>query len=256
MLKLFHKILGGNYEKGFKGLGYPCLDMCMGGGLLSVSCSNNSNSSNNNGGAPVTYIGSKKPTDTTWAVGDIVYNDGSADPGDATLDATKKGAAVAVIFDATNKKGVGLKKGTSLKWAPTGTTGCDTTFNTSDVDGSQNWAVIVAADSAGAAVAETNYPAFNFCNTYGVAVAGVSTGWYLPAKNELKALETDKDAVDASIGNIGESGNDVAKLTGYSLSSSKCDSSVNVWCIVFGLGIGGFNTQKNSNHDVRAVRKF
>lgn len=145
-------------------------------------------------------------------VGDIVFNNGRAVAYSAalTLDDAAKAAAVAVIFDAANKKGVGLKEGTVLYWAAG--TGVDTTFDTSDSDGSVNWAVIQAADPTGAETAATNYPAFNFCNTYNVAVAGVSTGWYLPAKDELYALLNAKAAVDASIEKIGESGDNVAKL--------------------------------------------
>lgn len=233
--------------------------MCMGGvSLLAISCSNSAGgSSGGSGGTPASYIGSKKPTDA-WAVGDFVYSDGSADSKDATLDATKKAAAVAVIFDATNKKGVGLKSEGNLKWAPEATTGYITNFNTDENDGSGNWAVIQAADSSGAASAATNYPAFNFCNAYGVAVAGVSTGWYLPAKGEIKALDSAKDVIDASIGKIGESGNNVAKLgtvTSYHWSSSQGSDTATTYFHSFRDGNGGSGDKKYELY-VRAIRKF
>ncbi|MBQ3687322.1 MAG: hypothetical protein II932_05785, partial [Treponema sp.] len=67
-------------------------------------------------------IGSKAAPD---AVGDIVFNDGSAEPYSASLTLTdeQKAAAVAVIFDAANKKGVGLKQGSDKRWADSGTAG-------------------------------------------------------------------------------------------------------------------------------------
>ena len=153
-------------------------------------------------------FGSKASPD---AVGDIVFKDGSAEPYTADLTDAQKQAAVAVIFfkDATKKLGVGLKQGTGLAWA-TGTTGRTTKFNTSETDGSGNWDVIKAADSTGAAAAATNYPAFNFANTYGVSVAGNADDWYLPAKDELKNLcdnyrasgSAVKEALDKCTGTI------------------------------------------------------
>ena len=46
---------------------------------------------------PVTYIGSKTPTETK-AVGDIVFTDGSASPYNDELTDEQKAAAIAVIF--------------------------------------------------------------------------------------------------------------------------------------------------------------
>lgn len=238
----------------------------MGGAsLLAISCSNSAGGSGGNsagdnttggssggGGTSASYIGSKKPTDA-WAVGDFVYSDGSADSKDATLDATKKAAAVAVIFDATNKKGVGLKKGSNLQWAPSDTTGYKTKFTTDLSDGSGNWAVIQAADASGAENAATNYPAFNFCNTYGVAVAGVSSGWYLPAKNELlKLLYKYKDTVNASIAKIGESAV-VVKIDGDDYWSSSNSSKQSAYKCP---GENASELSKYYQINVRAIRKF
>ncbi len=79
-------------------------------------------------------------------VGDIVFNNGRAVAysDGLVLDDAAKAAAVAVIFDATNKTGVGLQQ-SKLTWAPEGTTGYTTKFATNDADGSGNWAVIQAA---------------------------------------------------------------------------------------------------------------
>lgn len=233
--------------------------MCMGGvSLIAISCSNSAGgSSGGSGGTPASYIGSKKPTDA-WAVGDFVYSDGSADSKDATLDATKKAAAVAVIFDATSKKGVGLKEKKNPTWAPESTTGETTKFSTDENDGSGNWAVIQAADPSGAANAAANYPAFNFCNTYGVAVAGVSSGWYLPAIAELSALSSAYSTVNASIEKIGENGDDVAKLgsswywSSSQMTAGDLEKSAQA-CMLDNVRSG---YAKKSNANVRAIRKF
>jgi len=271
MLKFFHKILGGKYEKGFKGLGSSCLDMCMGGAaLLSVSCANNSNSSNNGGSggseAPIGPIGSKSAPD---AVGDIVFSDGTAEAYSAGLNLTQaqKNAAVAVIFYTAptsssdlgiKKLGVGLKKGTGLMWAPNPSTGYNTKFDTVDVNGSGNWSKILTADPTGAANSATNYPAFNFCNTYGVALVGSSTGWYLPAKNDLLALNEVKTTVDNAIGKIGESGNNVAKLGDNWHWSSSQDSANNYYAVYVNFlnGMANSTSKSNSSSVVRAICKF
>ncbi|MBP5448422.1 MAG: DUF1566 domain-containing protein [Treponema sp.] len=247
--------------------------MYGGGALIATSCANNSNSSNNGGSggseAPIGPIGSKSAPD---AVGDIVFSDGTAEAYSAGLNLTQaqKNAAVAVIFYTapinttsgsidlgTKKLGVGFKKGASLKWAPSSATGFSTTFSTSESDGSGYWTVIKNADSTGAASAATNYPAFNFCNAYGVAVAGSSTGWYLPAKNELEALCWKRGSVDSYIGKVDESGTIVDKLGDYDYWSSSQISDQNdvAWTANFGSGLTN-RTQKGNPLSVRAIRVF
>ena len=69
---------------------------------------------NSNGGT-TSYIGSKLPG-ATLAVGDIVFNDGSAEYYTSLTDAQKP-SAIAVIFDASAKKGVGLVQSATMNWA-------------------------------------------------------------------------------------------------------------------------------------------
>ena len=198
---------------------------------------------------------------STGLVGDIVLSDGKY------ITATNyekyseqlTQTAVAVIFDVSgsNKKGVGLVQGTGLAWAKSGTTGYSTTFATSDADGSGNWSVIQTNDPTGAAGAATNYPAFNFANTYGVSVAGNADGWYLPAKDELGNLcdsyrasgSAVKEALEKCTGTIDLS-------TGYFWSSSQTASiSIDACSVDFGAGYR-FNTGKFSTNSVCAVRAF
>ena len=84
---------------------------------------------NNGSGGGGTYIGSKAPSEAK-AVGDIVFNDGSATPynRDLTLTDAQKAAAIAVIFyrgrdlnngeDTTTVRtlGVGFKKSGVIEW--------------------------------------------------------------------------------------------------------------------------------------------
>ena len=191
-------------------------------------------------------------------VGDIVFNNGRAVAysDGLVLDDAAKAAAVAVIFVATNKTGVGLQQ-SKLTWAPEGTTGYTTKFATNVADGSGNWAVIQAADPTGAEAAATNYPAFNFCNTYNVAVAGVSTGWYLPSHGELAALLGQKIKVNNAIGKIGTS---VLPVTDaydamFWSSTQQEDYSENAGSYNFANGSSSYNYKSNEYY-VRAIRKF
>lgn len=202
-------------------------------------------------------------------VGDIVYSDGSASPSSVeTLNDTQKGAAAAVIFSVSGsvKKGVGLQESsTKLKWVRNSTqvAGCNIKLNTSDTDGSGNWAIVQAADPDGAANVASDYPAFYYANTYGVSIGGVSTGWYIPAKEESISLWDVKDVMNAAFGKIG-AGATILNLPdgdGYWTSSQcpdKTDLSGNysyVWNLE-GSGQCYDNFPKNTSAWVRPIRKF
>lgn len=146
---------------------------------------------------------------------------------DLTLTDEQKTNAIAVIFYAGNKSdtlgartlGVGLKtskddeydkitaideggfslnyyRGTLLQWAPKGTTGYNACFRQTtsekfgkgDLDGSDNWDIICKRDSNAKSTAATNYPAYNWVNTYAsrYGITGMYTdGWYMPTISEL-----------------------------------------------------------------------
>ncbi len=177
---------------------------------------------------PVSKIGSKAAPD---AVGDIVFNDGSAEPYSAGLTLTdeQKAAAVAVIFDAASKKGVGLNQGTNLKWAASGTTGSTKNIpqfatvrlsgTDSDpssavfsgagaADGSGSLAIFRAAVGAtsGVALNATDYGAWAFVEGY-AATAGLTgtyaSGWYMPSIAELCTLYQAKTTVNYALNTIG-----------------------------------------------------
>ena len=133
---------------------------------------------------------------------------------------------------------LGLSQGSSWQWAPKETTGYNTKFNTSLTAGETNWAVITAADSIGSADAATNYPAFNRANTYNVS--GYSRGWFLPSREELIELYTNRTIINNSITAIKDAGGYATELPNDNIgfwSSSQDTNYVNkAWQVIFGYG--------------------
>lgn len=72
-----------------------------------------------------------------------------------------------------------------------------------DTDGSDNWTYIKSVEPAGTADAATNYPAFNWVNTYNTTYAaqlGTShLAWYMPSVAELCEIYKNKEKIDASL---------------------------------------------------------
>ena len=185
-----------------------------------------------------TAIGTKAKPD---AVGDIVFNDGSATPYTADLTEEQKAKAVAVIYysgsaeDVLGAKtlGVGLKNatgnGNTLAWArhtspddkAEGYSTNITTIQctpivdeegavatakfTGDLDGSDNWKalcdVVNDEDKSG------NYPAWEWVNAYATTTANLTgdyaNGWYLPTVAELSMLYRVKDTVNSALEKAG-----------------------------------------------------
>ena len=203
-------------------------------------------------------IGTKSAPDS---VGDIVFSDGSASPTGTTLTPAQQAAAVAVIFSTSGGKvlGVGLEE--ELKsWAPTASPGNSISFSTSFDDGSGNWEVITYGDTTGSLDAATNYPAFDWCNNYGVAVNGETSGWYLPAyTGELLVLYNNKDTVNASISSIGGSYVQLGSsgLIYWSSSQDTTNASTDnmAWRVSFEDGNAG-SSNKNLSNRTRAIRRF
>lgn len=168
---------------------------------------------------------------SSYTVGDIILTDGtkvSVNKGESYSpdNANKPIGVVAMISDiygVSTPKVIGLQKSaSSLKWAPSGTTGYGKKFTnivctpsktgsgaastatfTGDTDGSDNWAEICDVDPEGTANAATNYPAFNFANTYGATAGltgtGYENGWYVPSIAELCEVYKNKDVIQTSL---------------------------------------------------------
>ena len=160
-------------------------------------------------------IGSKPAPD---AVGDIVFTDGSAmtyeeyTALDTTTQNEKKAEVIALIFDATQKLGVGLKHGSTCHWCATGSSSqmqdiseieCTVSGSgnartvTGDTDGSDNLEQISAFLASNAITDDTGtasmYPAFYFAKNYkdtatNLAGTEYEDGWYLPSIAELNQI--------------------------------------------------------------------
>ena len=144
---------------------------------------------------------------------------------------------------------VGLNQGTDLIWAPDATTGYTTVFATSQTAGEDNWAVIETTDAAGSAVAVTNYPAFNFANTYNVS--GYTSGWFLPSSKEIYEIYYYRHDINNGIDAIG-SGTKIP-TDGYSCSSSQGGGAANVIRVALNNGSVNSSAGKADPYIVRVV---
>lgn len=197
-------------------------------------------------------IGNK---DTPNAVGDIVFTDGTAmsytdfnnlAPAEKT---TKAAAAIAVIFDATNKKGVALEQtSTTITFGPHTD---DDDLITSTTDGSGNWAIVQSKNSSATL---SNYPAFNYALSY--SATNYPSGWYLPAEDELEAIGTNKTAINTALSYVGGTAlpADNEKLWSSSIHSNS-DGDNLAGFLNMGTGNVGYTWMSGSCY-ARAVRKF
>ena len=223
------------------------------------------------------WIGTKATPD---AVGDIVFNDGSAEAYSASLALTteQKTAAVAVIFYAGSESdmlgartlGVGLvHQATGLDWATSvadgskSTVGNDGTSCTptpsgnitaanaenvtafsGTVDGSGNWGRLAAAvsdeDTSG------RYPAWDWVNSYKdkagsqVTDTDYESDWYMPSLAELTMLLRARTDVNNSLAALGKAQFTTASNTGF-WSSSQTDGYNNANSVVW-FGTNGCGT--------------
>ena len=138
------------------------------------------------------------------AVGDIVFSDGSAMPysEELTLSDNQKSAAVAVIFDTQNKKGVALQQTNNdqrVQWCidnkVKGYGFVDGAVSTTD--GKANTEAIYALDDFGDG---TNYPPFKYAREYS---AGGYTDWYIPATDELNSIWNNITVINAALEKVG-----------------------------------------------------
>ena len=164
---------------------------------------------------------------TSYAVGDIILTNGTkvsvANVETYEIDENNKPIGVVTmisdVYGVLTLKVIGLQKSDYLRWAPSYTTGWNTKFTnivctpskdnaltatfTGDIDGSDNWAEICAVDPEGTKDAATNYPAFNFANTYGTTAGLTGTdyenGWYVPSIAELCEVYKNKDVIQTSL---------------------------------------------------------
>lgn len=235
----------------------------------------------------VSMIGSKSKPD---AIGDIVFNDGSAIAytNGMTLTLEQKNAAIAVIFykgtDCSNDSsermlGVGIKKAkdssynttwaspssenlniTTIQCTPssTGSNSVNTVTFTGDKDGSDNWDSICSFDSTYSANPQYNYPAFNYANNYGTywGITGkYATGWYMPSIAELCYVCQYKDDLHSRFQALGTA---FSSQGTYNSSSQRADASSSFWCVEFFTdSIDGCpKYQSQSENNIICIRAF
>ena len=92
---------------------------------------------------------------------------------------------------------------------------------------------------------ESKYPAFKWCNDFNTR--GIS-GWYLPAKNELNDIYTNKNAVNTTFAQYA-----CVQLTDWYWSSYEYSNNY-AWVLHF-YGYHDYNW-KDVSHRVRAVQSF
>ena len=225
-----------------------------------------------------TAIGIKSKPD---AVGDIVFNDGSATPytSELTLTEEQKSKAVAVIFYAGSASdtlgaktlGVGLVQGTGLAWAryvsdsdkadgysnsiaglvctPSafgpGKAGNTTVTFTGTTDGRDSLTTLKKDITDYSA---TNYPAWDFVENYATTAGLTGTyadGWYMPSIAELCKLYQAKTDVNKALSKI-TGATQMSTSNWYCSSSQIASSSMGAWTVDFGSGYlshyGSYNT--------------
>ena len=161
------------------------------------------------------------PQPAAYTVGKIVLADKTLVEASNYSAIDTSNPPIAIIC-GTNKYGAALgialhTSGSDLTWAKNGSTGYTTKFEgiickhnsngfVGDMDGSDNWDYIKQQDTAGAADAETNYPAFNWVNTYNTTYADklgtARPAWYMPSIAELYEVYKNKDKINASLKTI------------------------------------------------------
>ena len=249
-----------------------------------VGCTNPAGENNAGGSTGGSEILGTKAPDVAKAVGDIVFNDGSATPytAELTLSDEQKAAAIAVIFKVDGGKtlGVGLKhNGSGLAWCTSDAKAYNTNIKTiqcpasgaagnftftGDTDGSDNLEQIASflitaglADDTTGKDADKRYPAFyfakNYKNTATNLEAAYGNGWYLPTVAELFDIWKVKATVDAASSLCGGS----QFGDSYYWSSSQYASyDPYAYRLRFGSGGWGYSYKANSSYFVCAVRAF
>ena len=261
--------------------------------LAFVGCANPSDGSGSSAGGTSGgstggsgTFGTKAPA-VAKAVGDIVFNDGSATPYTATLTLTpeQKAAAIAVIFKVDGGKtlGVGLKHSESgLAWCTEDAKAYDNNIETIqcpasgdagnltftvDTDGSDNLEQIASfltekglTDDTTGTDADKRYPAFYFAKNYKNTAtnlgAAYENSWYLPTVAELFDIWKVKATVDAASSLCGGSqfGNSY-----YRSSSQDASHDNGAYFLCFSSGYWEANLKNTSyGYDgyVCAVRAF
>lgn len=244
-------------------------DGLVGSKILTVTCGNSSAE------CLAKVVSSKK----CFSVGDVLFTDGSrVKVSDVQGSISNKdsarifGVVASVIYGGGTVKVIGLQKSSEeLEWTTRETLGFEnslpeirsdynglktTSFTfEGDLDGSDNWSYLCRVDSEGTLDAQTNYPAFDFANSYGKIAGLVGTdyekGWYIPSVKELHDVYLNKDVVQNSLDAVGGFTlvpNGTQYVFDYWSSSSSSSATKNVSYVNFVDGYVGYTNKSYSNH--------
>lgn len=174
-------------------------------------------------------MGCSSENEIPYDVGDILLSDNSIVSVNnfySVRDEKIKPVGIIVGFSEDGDKAtiMGIKRSdTSLRWAPSDTTGYNTKFKdievarygsveagysfSGDYKGIDNWFCVCKVDSDGVLNSEKKYPAFNYANNYGsnanLEESRFEHGWYLPSILELYDVYKNKDVIKNSLDLVG-----------------------------------------------------
>ena len=245
----------------------------VGTDLLTVTCGSSS---------PITgtvKVISYSKCFTNSDIGKIIIENGSLVSKDDFDSSTMTAVAVAAAlkYNGAELLGLGLQRGENLQWAPDKTVGYETDFVgikisqeqtdydgntgvysykfTGDLDGKDNWEYICDVDPEGTKDAATNYPAFNFANTYGstyLTGSNYEEGWFVPSANELYDIFVNKDMLHESLSLLEQ---EYLQWYGdYWTSSQGYYNEYSLFMYISERSVN--NTSKYDNRSVLAVHSF
>ena len=210
-----------------------------------------------------THLGTKDKPD---AVGDIVFNDGTAIPYSAgmTLTEEQKQAAIAIIFAENTLNGyvlgMGLKHDKRALCSDQSAAWGRNTDLLAESDGAFHNGLIHRQDDYN----EDNYPAFWWAEHYagsGNLAGDNNYNWFLPVKNELQDVYRQKNTIDAIINLLGSTYADPIRTdfgywSGTQQSTAGDDMDHHAWILRFADGKWVSNSKNLNHYNVIAVRRF
>ena len=176
-----------------------------------------------------TFKASTKSRYDTLNVGDIYLNDDTivSFENREHMSSSQKANAIGVIFDAQNKKFIGLTIEQKLWCTSDANLANNNSYNESDTDGATNTQQIKSHSLNNPGLEK--YPAFKFLNELG------SNGsyWYMPAKEEAKAIFSNLTILSSAFTAIDKTLPISAEYSGAVWTSTRGDinNSSNVVCV-------------------------
>lgn len=204
------------------------------------------------------YLGSKAPS-VAKEVGDVVFNDGSAEPyvDGMTFTTDQKNTVAGIVFytgddtDIGNRVLVAALDSTSKSLIKNDTNIINAFDNfifdshngklsMSEVKASTEWSN-----------AEVNYPGFYWADTYDMEINNKSE-WYIPADSELKKLLSIKDTISAACTALGK--NTIIQ-NGMYFSSTK-SPGYSGYVKTYQKSLTAFNTQASTSSIICLIQEL